>query len=87
MVHQAKEEWQVATLHALLIQRQDEIAALGMNKVVGVLDPFGDALERKQRADIIACQKIGKLLSGDIGIDSHPLLQRSQSAAKPPSHC
>ena len=42
-----------------------------MDEIVGVLDALGDALERGQRADGVACDEGLELLVGDVGIDGH----------------
>ena len=55
MLHQADEERQVALLHPLFVEREDELAGVGVQQVVGVLDPFGDALEGADAAEVVAC--------------------------------
>ena len=49
MLHQAEEKRQIGGLHPLLVEGQDEPAALGHQAEVGVLDPFGDAAQAEQR--------------------------------------
>ena len=44
MVHQAKKKRQLFRRYPLLIERQDIAAAVGLQQVVGILDPLGDAL-------------------------------------------
>ena len=45
MLHQAEEERQILRVDALLVERQDVLAARRGQQVVGVLDALGDALE------------------------------------------
>ena len=71
MLHQRQEVRQVFRANALLVQRQDVAAALGVDQIVGVLHALGDALERGQRADGVACDEGFQLFVGDVGIDGH----------------
>ena len=54
MLHQAEEEGQVGRIDALLVEGQDELARLGDEQVVGVLDALGDALDREHGAEVVA---------------------------------
>ena len=54
MLHQADEERQVALLHPLFVEGENELAGVGVQQVVGVLDPFGDALEGADAAEVVA---------------------------------
>ena len=54
VLHQAEKERQVVGGDALLVERQDEIAAAGVDQEVGVLDALGDALVGQQLAEIVA---------------------------------
>ena len=45
MLEQSQEERKIAFMHALFIKREDVRAALGLQKVIGILHAFGDALE------------------------------------------
>ena len=45
MLHQREEVGQVLAGDALLVEREDVRATLGVDEVVGVLDALGDALE------------------------------------------
>ena len=71
MLHQADEERQVALLHPLLVEGEDELAGIGVQQVVGVLDPLGDALEREDAAEVVACQKSRQRFVGDFSVDRH----------------
>ena len=71
MLHQAEKERQVARRHPAFIEGQDEIAAAGVDQEIGVLDPLGDALVGQEFAKIIAGEKSGQVLRGDIGVDGH----------------
>jgi hypothetical protein len=44
MLHQPEEKRQVVRRDPLLVERQDEIAALGVDEEIGVLDALGDPL-------------------------------------------
>ncbi len=61
MLHQREEERQIAFRHAPLVQRQDEIAAVGVDQEIRVLDAFGDALIGKQLADIVTGKKAAQI--------------------------
>ena len=71
MIEQREEERQVARIHALLIERQDEASALGLDQIIAVLDPFGDPLGRAQRAQTIGCEEHGHLLGRNMRVDCH----------------
>ena len=71
MLHQAQEEGQVVRPDPLFIKREDEGAAVGLEIEIGILHPFGDALEGQRRADIVAGEQALQILETDIGIDRH----------------
>src|SRR3546814_3479409 len=71
MVHQAEEERQVAGSNALLVQRQNEGAAVGFEKEVAVLDALGDALARDDRSDVVLGDERFEFLVGNFRIDGH----------------
>ena len=71
MLHQRKKERQVALGHAPLVQRQNEIAAAGVDQKVRVLDALGDSLVREELADVVAGEEEGEVFRRDIGVDSH----------------
>ena len=62
VLDQAEEEGQVGFGDALLVEREDVGAAPGQQDVVRVLDPFGDALEGEDRADVVVRDERGKLV-------------------------
>src|SRR3546814_3769347 len=71
MVHQAEEERQVAGSNALLVQRQNEGAAVGFEKEVAVLDALGDALARDDRSDVVLGDERFEFLVGNFRIDGN----------------
>ena len=71
MLHQADEERQVALVHPLFVEREDELAGVGVQQVVGVLDPFGDALEGEDAAEVVASYKSFQRLVGDFSVNGH----------------
>jgi hypothetical protein len=84
MLHQAKEERQVFLRHALLVERENEIALAGVNEEVRVLDAFGDTLVGQEFADVVAGEKAREIVGRDVGIDSHArLLRRLVFAQRP----
>ncbi|VVC55470.1 hypothetical protein RHAL1_02388 [Beijerinckiaceae bacterium RH AL1] len=71
MLHQADEERQVRLGDALLVEREDERAGLGMQQEVRVLDALRDALHRVELADVVGREEALKLVVGDFGVDGH----------------
>ena len=71
MLHQGEEERQVLGGDAPLVEREDEIAAAGVDQEVRVLDPFGDPLVGEQLADVVAGEKGREVLRRHIGVDGH----------------
>jgi hypothetical protein len=57
MFHQAQEIGQFGGVHALFIQRQDEIAGFGFHRVIGILHAFGNAAKGQQFAKRIIGQE------------------------------
>ena len=57
MLHQAKEIGKLSRVYALFIQRQDEIARFCLQRVIGILDTFGNATKGEQFAKRIFGQK------------------------------
>ncbi len=72
MLEQTKEEWQVLALHALLVERQNEAAALGLQKKVRVLDAFGNPLEPTRFAKLERPQKFRELVVANFSVNGHP---------------
>ena len=56
---------------ALLVERQDVLAARRGQQVVGVLDPFGDALEGVGLADVVVGEEGFELRVADFRVDRH----------------
>ena len=75
MLHQAEEERQVLGRHPLLVEGQDVVPGRGVDQEVRVLDPLRDALVGQQLAELVAGEKAGQFLRGDVGIDGHAMLQ------------
>ncbi len=71
VLHQAEKERQVLGGHPLLVEREDEVAAAGVDEKVRVLDPFRDALVGEQLADIVAGEKGSKILRRYVRVDGH----------------
>src|SRR5579862_8930279 len=71
MVHEREEERQVSGVHPFLIERQDEGAALGAEKIVGVLDALGDALAGDRLAKCVVGEEGSELVVGNVGVDCH----------------
>src|SRR5271170_1603011 len=71
MLHETNKERQVLGFHPLLIEGENMLAAAGAQQEVGILDPFGDALERSRLPDIVTRQKGAQRIVRDFGVDSH----------------
>ena len=82
MLHQAEEEGEVGRVDPLLVEGEDELALLGREQVVGVLDALGDALDREHGAEIVAADEGLELLIGEIGVDRQAGLTRPLRAAR-----
>jgi hypothetical protein len=54
VLHESEKIWQVLSLNALFIEGEDKCPRCSVDKVVGVLDTLGDALEGQQIAEAIA---------------------------------
>ena len=53
MLHQRDKKGQVVGIDPFFIERQDEIAALGGEQEIRILDPFGDPLAGQHLADVV----------------------------------
>ena len=71
MIHQAQEKRQVVRGHALFIEGEYVGVAVGLEEVVGVLDPFGDSLVGDQLADVVFGKERPELVVRNFGVDSH----------------
>ncbi len=71
VLHQAEKPRQVRRVHALLVQRQDEIATRGAEREIAVLHALRDAAERHHAADVVIGQEFRQRLVGDLGINRH----------------
>jgi hypothetical protein len=71
MLHQRQEERQIAFGNAPLIERQNEIAAAGVDQEIRVLDTLGNAFIGQQLADVVIVEEAGKLFRSDIGVNRH----------------
>jgi hypothetical protein len=65
-------------------EREDEIAAAGMDQEVRVLDALGDAFIGKEFADVVAGEEGREVFRRDIGVNRHESLQRLAFAASLP---
>ena len=75
MLHQPQEERQVSFGDAPLVQRENEIAAAGVNQEIRVFDAFGDALIGKKLTDVVTGKERREVFRRDVGIDGHKVLQ------------
>src|ERR1700737_1353428 len=71
MLHEPKEKCQVAFIDRFFIEREDEIAGIGVQKIIGILNPFGNSSQGKNGTKKKDAKKgiAGRLV--DFGIDSH----------------
>src|ERR1700679_314799 len=53
MLHQPEKERQIAFGDASLVERENVMAAAGMDEKIRILDPFGNAFIRQQLADVV----------------------------------
>ena len=60
MLHEPKEERQVSFVDPLLVKREDEVAGLDVQKIIGILNPFGDSFQGQNVAKIIIGKKAGE---------------------------
>src|SRR5262249_53718391 len=54
MFHEPKKKRQIALGYTPLIEREDEMAALGVNQEIRIFDAFGKPLEGRKRAEVVA---------------------------------
>src|SRR5439155_3093231 len=69
--HEAQEERELVFAGALLVNRQDETARLGLQQEVGVRDAFGDPLEAQGLAQVEIDKKLRQLVVRYVRIDRH----------------
>src|SRR5262249_3763930 len=79
--HKVEKERQIRGGDALLIQRQNKVAAARMEQKIGVLDALGDPLIGQQIADVVVRKEFLQVLRDNVGIDRH---RASYSAASLP---
>src|ERR1700731_2348771 len=84
MLHEPKEKRQVAFIDPLFIEREDEIARIGVQKIIGILNPFGNSFQGKNVTKIIVAKKASKVRLIDFGIDSHGASARLNARAADP---
>ena len=53
--------------------------AVGVEEVVGVLDPLGDALEGEHGAEVVGLEEPRQLLVRDFGVDRHAPLRSARA--------
>src|ERR1700730_17525891 len=71
MLHEPKEKRQVSFVDPLFIEREDEITSIGVQNIIGILNPFGNSFQGQHVAKIIVAKKAGKIRLVDFGINSH----------------
>src|SRR5215469_1184593 len=71
VLHQRDKERQILARHALFVKRQDEVAALGGDEEVRVLDTFCDALAGQHLADVVKRNERSELVICNIGVNGH----------------
>ena len=55
-----------------------------MQKIIGILNPFGNSFQGQHVAKIIVAKKAGKIHLVDFGVDSHGASARSNPRAADP---
>ena len=63
MLHEPKEKRQVSFVDPLFIERDDEIAGLGVQELIGILNSFGNPFQGKNVAEIISAKKLARSAS------------------------
>ncbi len=71
MLHQTEKERQIIRGDALLVERENEIAATGVQEKIRVLDALRDAFIGQEIAEVVGAQECRNFLGRDIGIDGH----------------
>jgi len=84
MLHESEEERQVSLINPLFIERQDEVAGIDVQDIIGILNPFGNSFQGQNVAKIIIGKKAGKLRFIDFGVNSHGASARSNKGAAHP---
>src|ERR1700736_5843356 len=84
MFHEPKEKRQGSFVDPLFIEREDEIAGVGVQKIIGILNPFGNSFPGQHEDKIIVAKKAGKIRLVDFGIDSHGASARLNTRAADP---
>jgi hypothetical protein len=84
MLHEPKKKRQVSFVDPFFIEREDEIAGVGVQKIIGILNPFGNSFQGQHVAKIIVAKKAGKIRLVDFGIDSHGASARLNTHAADP---
>src|SRR5690606_13507810 len=74
MLHQPKEEGEISFFHPLFIEREDVAAFGGFQEEIRVFYPFGDTLEGKGLAQVIAGEEGSEFFVGNFRIDGHRVL-------------
>ena len=82
MAHHPHEEGKVLPLRALLEHGEDEAALGRLKQEVGILDAFGNALERQRRPEIVLVEQGGQRDVVDVGVDGHGGWLRAERATR-----
>src|ERR1700720_2700372 len=83
MLHERKEKRKVSFVDPLFIEREDEIAGIGVQKIIGILNPFGNSFQGTNVAKIIVAKKASEVRLVDFGIDSHGASARLNARGRP----
>src|ERR1700732_2001797 len=83
MLHEPKEKRQISFVDPLFIERENEIAGVGVQKIIRILNPFGNPFQGKNVAKIIVAKKAGEVRLIDFGINSHGASARLNTRGRP----
>ena len=71
MLHQREKERHVAGRDPLLVQRENVVAAAGVDEEIRILHALRDALVGQQLPQLVAGKKSGQFFRRDVGINGH----------------
>ena len=58
MFHQADKKGQILGMDPFFVERQDELAVIGYQQIIGVFHAFRDPFERERGTDVVFVQKV-----------------------------
>jgi len=73
MVQQAKEEWQIVRINPFFVDRQDVAAPVRLQQIIGVLNPLGNALQARGRADVVLGDEARQVFVINFRINRHDM--------------